>query len=190
MIEQFEEVLKEAEFQRRKYKELKTKTKKEIKNNKQQLRDLEKSLEIVKTVASQVQNEVHLKLSGLVQKCLDAVFKNPYKFSIQFKGKRNNSEAKIVLKKNGIEMDYKSIGGGVIDVISFALRISCIMMTHPKPRRILILDEPFKFLSNKNSYRAKIKNLLLTLTQELDFQIIMITHDPELECGQIFEITD
>jgi len=50
----------------------------------------------------------------------------------------------------------------------------------------LILDEPFRFLSIE--YRPKIRELIQQLSEELDFQFIMVTHAQELEIGEIIRI--
>jgi ABC-type Fe3+/spermidine/putrescine transport system ATPase subunit len=57
------------------------------------------------------------------------------------------------------------------------------VLGHPTKRRLLVLDEPFKFLSEQ--YRPAIRELIEQLAQELQFQFIVVTHIKELEMGDV-----
>ena len=78
-------------------------------------------------------------------------------------------------------------GGGAIDVASFALRVACLMLSRSQPRKILILDEPFKMISRDHN-RQRVRELIETLSKEMGIQIILITHDPELTIGKVIEL--
>lgn len=93
----------------------------------------------------------------------------------------------MVFIRDGQEIDPMSAsGGGVIDVAAFALRLACLLLATPRPRRLLVLDEPFRFVSAK--YRPKIRALLLQLSEELGVQIILVTHITELQIGTVHTI--
>ena len=66
----------------------------------------------------------------------------------------------------------------MVDVASFALRISLWALKNPKSRNTLLLDEPFKNLSRK--YLPKASDMLKKLCDRMKLQIIMIAHPPEL----------
>lgn len=144
--------------------------------------------ELAQIVAQGIQQKVHEKIASVVSKCLEAVFDEPYKFNIKFERKRGKTEARLVFERDGIDIDdpLTGCGGGVIDVASFALRLSAIMLSKPQSRRIMIMDEPFRFLSLK--YRPKVKDLLIQLRKEYDFQFIIVTHASELVVGKVIEI--
>ncbi len=76
----------------------------------------------------------------------------------------------------------KASGGGVVDVASFALRLASLMLARPIPRRLIVLDEPFKFLSE--GHRGRIREMLLGLADQMKMQFVMVTHVRELECGK------
>ena len=78
-------------------------------------------------------------------------------------------------------------GGGVVDVAAFALRVSCLMLSQPPLRRLLVLDEPFKFVSE--GFRGRVRKMLETLADEMKLQIVMVTHIRELETGKIIELS-
>lgn len=142
---------------------------------------LEASYTILKDLALHNQASCQERISGVVTRCLDTVIPgNPYVFSMVFEDKRNQTEARCVLKdESGNEFDpISENGGGLVDLITFGLRLACLMLIKPRPRKVLILDEPFRFISA--NYRSGLTELLETLCEELNLQIIMVTHMPEL----------
>lgn len=139
--------------------------------------------DLAQKVAQGIQQHTHSLVAQVVTKCLETIFEEPYEFNIIFERKRGKTEAKLVFERDGMEIDpMTSSGGGVLDVAAFALRLSAIILTKPHTRKIIIMDEPFRFLSE--SYREKIKNLLQELSIQYDFQFIMVTHIKELVCGR------
>lgn len=143
--------------------------------------------QVVVGIAQTMQQKAHQQISTIVSRCLSAVFEDPYEFRILFEQKRGKTEARMVFVRDGQEIDPMSAsGGGVIDVAAFALRLACLLLTSPRPRRLLVLDEPFRFVSAK--YRPKIRALLLQLSEELGVQIILVTHITELQIGTVHTI--
>ena len=145
--------------------------------------------EIFQTVAKEVQQQAHDRISKVVTRCLQLIFdQEAYEFNIEFEKKRGRTEAKLQLSRDGMVLDdpINEAGGGVIDVAAFALRLSCLMLRQPKLRRVLFLDEPFKFLSEE--YRPEIHNMLVELSKEMKVQFIIITHIPELICGKVVQL--
>lgn len=147
----------------------------------------EKAQQIIQHVSQAIQQEAHNKISDVVSRCLGSIFDEPYNFKINFERKRGRTEADLVFERNGLEIDpLTASGGGVIDIASFALRLACLVLTRPSARRLLVLDEPFRFVSSE--YRARVRNLLETLSEEMSIQFIMVTHIDALRCGKIVEI--
>jgi ABC-type glutathione transport system ATPase component len=144
---------------------------------------------ILQAVFAQIQENVHKTISDIVTRCLQAVFgEEAYEFKIAFEQKRNKIEAEIqFIKNNEIFHPMTQAGGGVLDVAAFGLRLSAILLRQvDRTRRILIGDELFRFLSVE--YRPKIRDLIQQLAEELDFQLIMVTHARELEIGDVIRI--
>lgn len=157
--------------------------------NKREIRRLLQAQEIVTTVAAQVQQNAHKHISRIVTRCLKAVFDKPYRFRILFERKRGQTEARLVFIRKGKTLDpVHECGGGPVDVAAFALRLACLLLQKPAKRRILILDEPFRFVSERREYRKKVADLLLALSEEMKIQIIQVTHDPLLAVGKVIEI--
>lgn len=142
---------------------------------------------LVQVVAEQVQEAAHARIAGVVCQCLQAVFDDPYEFKIVFDRARGRTEARMVFVRDGDEINpIDSSGGGVIDVAAFALRLSCIMLSRPASRRVVVLDEPFRFVSE--GYRPRVRAMLLDLAGRLGVQFIMVTHIKELAIGTVVEM--
>ena len=165
----------------------------EVKEEKGQLEVLQKKVEnatkaqkIIQIVAETVQKQVHKKIAGVVTRCLETVFgeDDAYEFEIQFEQKRGKTEANLFFVRNGKEIDPTGgAGGGVVDVAAFALRLSCLLLSQPARRRLLVLDESFKMLSE--TFRPAVRELLMALARDMNVQIIMITHSMELVAGKV-----
>jgi len=143
--------------------------------------------EMAQAVAQAVQQQAHDQIAKVVSQCLTAVFDEPYTFHIIFERKRGRTEAQLVFDRDGMTLDpMTATGGGVVDVAAFALRLSCLILHKPPLRRILILDEPFKYVSEE--YRPRVRELLETLSEEMGVQFLMVTHIQELKTGTVLEI--
>lgn len=144
--------------------------------------------DILQAVAQELQEQAHVQISTVVSRCLAAVFDEPYVFEIVFERKRNRTQANLTLSRDGLEIGnpMHAAGGGVIDVAAFALRLSALLLQKPARRRLLVLDEPFRFVSTE--YRSRLPIMLELLSTEFDVQFVMITHMDELRCGSVIEL--
>jgi len=158
----------------------------------QQLEDTQEAHVLLQTVAKTVQQQAHHKIAELVTRCLSSVFDDPYEFRIKFVKRRNKTEAELVFVRDETELTdpMNEVGGGVIDVASFALRLALVLMAHPPRRRILLLDEPFKNIRGEKN-KSRVRDLLLRLSKETGIQFVLnVDHQayPEFALGKVFEI--
>lgn len=158
---------------------------KNIAEKEHHLENMEFLLNQCQNVAGAIQTIAHHRIASIVTRCLNAIFDDPYEFEIIFERKRGKTEARPILKRNGSVIDdpVSASGGGVIDVASFALRLAAIVLSKPSKRKVLILDEPFKFVSKK--YRGRIGQMLQEICEGYGVQTIMVTHIDELKTGNI-----
>ena len=77
-------------------------------------------------------------------------------------------------------------GGGVVDLTSFAQRLAALMLSQPASRKLLILDEPFRFLSAV--YRPTACQLIESLAEEMGVQMVIVTHSEELMTGKVISL--
>ena len=159
----------------------------ELKKAEERLEATQAALEIIQVIAQQIQQQAHNQIAGVVSRCLEAVFDEPYEFKIHFVRKRGRTEARLIFERDGYELDpMTASGGGVIDISSFALRLSRLLLSRPKARKFLAMDEPFKYVSEE--YRGRVRDLLSTLSTEMQVQFVMVTHINELKIGKVVHL--
>lgn len=164
--------------------------KEEKKALKQANKDLQTALEaqeIIQTAAADMQNKVHQKITQLVTHCLQMIFGLSYAFAIEFVQKRGKTEARMMFLIDGEETDPTTeAGGGVVDVAAFALRLAALLLSKPKPAKVLILDEPFRFVSRNHG--EKVRALIESLSADMGIQFIIVTHDEQLQAGKVIRL--
>ena len=162
--------LNKAEF----YKELLADTRTNLGLAEQAYRDALKAREVINIVAKETQQQLEMRITNIVTMALAAVFPDPYEFKLVFNERRNQTEADLLLVRNGEELSpVDGAGGGVLDVVSFALRIAVLLMSGY--RRVIILDEPFRHLSA--DLQSKASEMMKMLSDKLGIQFIMVSHE-------------
>ena len=146
--------------------------------------------DIAQQIAQTIQQQAHNRIAGVVSKCLEAVFvgEDVYGFKIHFDRKRGRTEARLVLTKNGNEIDdpLDFDSGGVCEVAAFALRLSCLVLSKPRLRKVILFDEPFKSISV--DYLDNVRELIDKLSKDFGVQFIIVTHISQLETGKIIRL--
>lgn len=151
------------------------------------LRDASSAHDVIQQVALDTQSQAHEQIGRLCSQCLRDVFDEPYELKIVFERKRGKTEARLVFLRDDREFDpLSSSGGGVVDVAAFGLRISAIVLSRPSLRRLVILDEPFRFVSVK--YRERVRRMLQDLSDEIGVQFVIVTHINEIMTGKIIHL--
>ena len=153
---------------------------------KEQLNDILQAQEIAQKAAEEIQQQVHKQIANIVNKCLQAIFPDPYEFKIRFVPKRGKTEAELLFIRNGKEIE--NVGGGVIVIVAFALRLSSLLLSRKRPRRTMALDQPFGDVSKDKGYLERIPEMLVMLAEEFGFQFIQVTHIDEMKIGKIIEL--
>jgi len=163
-----------------------------IREIKRELRQLEEAKIILQRVATETQKELEYKICSLASTALDAIFPDAYKLNVEFIIKRGKSECFLTFSRkdsdNQIDPMTES-GGGAVDVAAFALRLTLWSIQEPKTRNTIVLDEPFRFLST--DLQPKASEMLKTLSQKLNLQFIIITHEEELveSADKVFRVS-
>ena len=118
-------------------------------------------------------------IEQLVTKALQGVFGDGYSFVIESKMCRNKNEANfwVVIDGHKYSLDGQ-LGGGVVDIVSFALRVVVWSIQSPDGARLFILDEPAKFVSKDKL--PLFGQFLQELNTLLGIQFIIVTHEQEL----------
>ena len=146
---------------------------------KEQIESNEKARWIVTEVAKQTQEEFTNQIEGLVTSAIRAVFEErDFVFKLELERKRNKLECRMLVLENGEELDPKDdMGGGIVDIIAFALRVVLWHFENPRTRNMIYLDEPFRFTG---ALQVKAGAMMKELSKKLCIQFIFNTHDDAL----------
>lgn len=150
------------------------------------LEDTLDAQKVAQEAAEQIQQLVHKRIADIVNKCLQAIFDDPYEFQIRFESKRGKTEAELTFVRDGRER--KNVGGGVVDVVAFALRLASLLLSTKAPAPVEILDQPFGNVSKANGYLERVPEMLVMLSKEFGIQFVQVTHVDELKMGKIIEL--
>ncbi len=171
-----------------KYKELaieRRTLKKQLKNKKKRLKKVNKEVQahedataLLKKATTITYKQISLRIEKLVTQLLRAVYDRPFTFHLSFRETKKSVEAKpVIMEGDKVYNPEFDKGGGVIDVISFALRVASWSMKRPRTRNVLILDEPFKWMGD---LLPLIGDMLKFISTKLNVQIILTSHEDYL----------
>lgn len=162
----------------------------QIDHCKKAINDIQSEIELLERVnilfqktSEFARNQAKLQIESLVTNCLQYVFENDIEFKIEIEELRNKPSANfyVITKENGMIIKTKpelSRGGGVVDIISLALRIAFLQIHKPKIQGPLILDEPAKHVSE--DYIFNVADFLKKTSEMFERQIIIVTHNNHL----------
>lgn len=123
------------------------------------------------------------KIEQLVTMALIGITGNPYQFKmalVQHAGQWSCQYT--VVTPQGLELDpITSVGGGIADICSMALRIAILEMYQPRIDGPILLDESMKFLSR--DHQGRTVEFFQMIAKRTGRQIILVTHVPELAAG-------
>lgn len=149
------------------------------------LKLLEDAQIFLQKIAQETQEHLRFQIEDIVNLALETCFPGEYIFQIKFEISRGKTEAELVFldQKTKRQIDpMNASGGGVVDLTTFALRIACYALERGTDN-VIILDEPFRFLSRDLQQRAG--EILKTLSERMNLQIIMVSH-----IGEIIDVAD
>ncbi|GFN36473.1 ATPase [Tepidimicrobium xylanilyticum] len=162
----------------------------QIKEHNKIIEDIKKEMDLIEKASLLLQktsefarNQAKIQVESLVTNCLQYIFESNIEFKIEIEelyGKPN-AEFFVVTKHDDTVIKNKpelSRGGGVVDIISLALRIAFLQIHKPRIDGPLILDEPAKHVSEE--YIFNVADFLKQTSELFERQIIMVTHNNHL----------
>jgi len=133
-----------------------------------------KAKKVVILAAQNTLRDIELYLEKTVNLALRSVFTEPSHFTAKFVERRNTNELDLLFDEDP-NID-ESHSGGQMDITAFTLR--CAFIFKKGLRRLILLDEPFKNVSPE--YQEACSNMVKTIIDELDLQVIMVNNMPKL----------
>lgn len=162
----------------------------QIDENKELIKNIQSEVDLVGKVSLLLQrtsefarSQAKNQIESLVTNCLQYIFESSIEFEVEIEelyGKPN-AEFYVTTKIDDTIIKTKpeqSRGGGVVDIISLALRIAFLQVHKPKIEGPLILDEPAKHVSE--DYIFNVADFLKRTSEMFERQIIMVTHNNHL----------
>ena len=145
---------------------------------------LTKVILLFQKTAAYAREQSKRQIEDLVTKCLQFIFETDIEFLIELSEKRSVPNAEFFVKSNYdegysvITRPELSRGGGVVDIVSIALRLAFIQLHRPIIEGPIILDEPGKHVSS--DYIFNLGDFLNKSSSLFNRQIIMVTHNEHL----------
>lgn len=161
-----------------------TRIKEKVEGSKEELLSLQSSQVLLQRTSETAREFGKERLEEVVTSALQFVFGPDVRFEIELgeTAGRPQAEFYLVTNRNGQDVRTRpadSNGGGIMDIISLALRIAVLQIHHdPHINGPIILDEPGKHVSEE--YAEKMATFLQQMSTHFNRQIIMVTHQPYL----------
>lgn len=154
--------------------------KKIIKDTEQSIEDHQEARRLISVASELAQTHFKKKVEKLVTLAIQAVFGQGLAFVLDIRKSRNKTECRPLVKEGeDLYEPRDDMGGGIIDVISIALRFVMWSLQTKKTIPFFLLDEPFKFVG-KGDLLDRAGQFIVKLSNKLKAQILIITHEPQL----------
>ena len=141
--------------------------------------DLEQARDIINKVGILAQVETKSVIESLVSQALQSVFGPEYSFEMEDVIQRNKPETTFYVVISGRRHLLKGeLGGGVVDLVSFCLRVVLWAINVPRTDSVLIFDEPLKFVDKTR--QELVGQMIKKLSNMLNLQFIVNTHEDVL----------
>ena len=143
---------------------------------------------LLQEASSYAREQARQQVEYMVTQALQYIFGPEIKFEIQVGELRKRPEAEFLVTStypDNIQVSTRpqdARGGGVVDIISLALRLALLQCYKPTVAGPVILDEPAKHVSE--DYSSKVAAFLKQVSDYFDRQVILVTHNNQLtHCG-------
>lgn len=141
---------------------------------------------LLQKTSEYARQQVKRRLEEIVTQALAVVFGKPYRFWMTVETRSNRPEVDYWLECEGVVTQLKppdyDNGGGIVDVISLALKLAVAELEGVKGP--MLLDEVGKHVSAE--YAPNVAFFLKEYSRQFNRQIILITHNEALaEIGEV-----
>lgn len=155
-------------------------------NDKQALADMEAQRIILQKTSDKARDYAKTRLETTMTSALQYIFGPNFSAEIELASPGGKPTAEIYVITdygNGRRIRTRpqdSRGGGIVDIVSIALRIAMIQLhSDPPINGPIILDEPGKHVSA--DYSIKLAEFLKFVSVQFNKQIIFVTHNEDLK---------
>ena len=144
---------------------------------------LEKVRLLLQKTSEFAREQSRRQIESIVTNCLQYIFDSGIDFRIEINEVRGRPEAEFFVfsSMNGEAVKTRpqeARGGGVVDIISLAIRVAMLQCSNLDIKGPIILDEPAKHVSE--DYINRVGEFLKQVSERFDRQVIIVTHDRHL----------
>lgn len=150
-----------------------------------QKRDLlDKARVLLLEASAYAREQARQQVQAMVTNALQMVFGPDMEFHVKMEESHGRVEADYLVSSSyegGARIENRpqdSRGGGVVDVVSLALRLALLEASRPAIQGPVVLDEPAKHVSDE--YSTSVVEFLKGISRSFDRQVILVTHNAQL----------
>jgi len=155
-------------------------TGKELTRMEEQTQDFVRAQGFFIELAEQTQRYFREQVESLATVAVRSVFDRPYSVKLLSEKRRGRMETEILILENGEEFQPKDeMGGSMMDLLSFVMRVILWSLQSPRSRNTFVLDEPMKFLGSGIRLQQAAR-MLNEISRSLQCQLIIVTHETEV----------
>src|SRR5687767_9929247 len=153
----------------------------EVKELQDVVRLYEKAVGVLNSIGETRQETAQKQIESLVTTGLQTIFGEQLSFHMLQSSNGKVTSVDFVVRStlsDGRTVDTDVIsarGGGLVSVVGFLLRLVVLLLSTPKYRPVLVLDETFAHLCK--DYVPAMADFLRQLVDKAGVQIVMVTHD-------------
>lgn len=147
----------------------------------QEIEDYTKARYLLQEAASFAREQARQNIEAWVTGALQYVFNTDdiaFRVLLSEKNNRPDADFYVVSQYDGVQVETRpqdARGGGVVDIVSLALRIALMESGRQQVDGPLMLDEPGKHVSEE--YGMMLAQFLKGVTQKTRRQVILVTHN-------------
>ena len=122
-----------------------------------------KAVELLTAVQKVSQEKIKEGFETIITHAIQYVFENDCRFELNFGRRGNLQELDFNLKQPGFEEAYDILdtdSGGIINIVSTALRLVLMEINTPRIEGFVLLDEPFTNISKENDYLSRARDFI------------------------------
>jgi DNA repair exonuclease SbcCD ATPase subunit len=133
---------------------------------------------LLTSLGEKAQQQAQERLEELVTRGLQVIFGTELSFHVIQSVKANQAVTEFMIRSeyDGMTVDTSVMdarGGGMAAVTGFMIRLVVLLLT-PRARRVLFLDETFRFVSSE--YEGRLAEFLAEVAERAGVQIVLVTH--------------
>jgi DNA repair exonuclease SbcCD ATPase subunit len=152
---------------------------KQLASVKKKIDDLQKVIIVFQKASEYARQQMKFTIDEITTNALQVVFGGDIAFEVELGTRAGAPTAEFFVVENGLRLSpLDAKGGGLVDVISTALRLAILELYEPRIEGPVLLDEPGKMVSSE--YVENFVFFLKSYSHKVGRQFIVITHNSAL----------